>query len=126
MAELPNPQAPLDILVVDDDPRVLGAIADILRLDDHMVTTAVNGREALTLLRQRTFDLLVSDLGMPGMSGIELAQHAKQIHPGLRTIIVTGFGARITAEERRSFGIIGVIDNPFRISELLALLELQH
>ncbi len=113
----------LTILVVDDDPRVLGAVSDILQLDDHDVSTADDGFEAFELIKARNYDLLITDLGMPGMSGIELAVEAHKVQPKLPVIVVTGYGARITLAEREIAGIVGVIDKPFRISELQRLLN---
>lgn len=116
----------LCILVVDDDPRVLGAVSDILQLDDHEVSTADDGFEAFERIKARHYDLLITDLGMPGMSGIELAVEAHKIQPGLPVIVVTGYGARITQTERDSAEIVGVIDKPFRISELQRLCRVTH
>lgn len=120
------PSGHLSVLVVDDDPRVLGAVSDILQLDDHDVSTADDGFEAFELIKACKYDLLITDLGMPGMSGIELAIEAHKLQPRLPVIVVTGYGARITPAERESAGIVGVIDKPFRISELQRLLSVTH
>ncbi|MBK7141128.1 MAG: response regulator [bacterium] len=114
----------LDILAVDDDPRVLLALTDILHLEDHEVTTALDACQALALLRRKRFDLVISDLGMPGMSGLELGAEAGRLYPGLKFVIVTGYGAKITEAERVAAGVIGVMDKPFKINELLQLLQL--
>lgn len=67
------------ILLVDDDTNVLLTLAIALRRQSHVVTVAQNGWQALSLLRRQAFDFLISDVKMPGMTGIELAQRAHQL-----------------------------------------------
>lgn len=114
----------LSILVVDDDDQVRSALTDILQLDDHHVVTAEDGCVALKRLKSSHFDLMITDLGMPGMSGLELAGQAVEIDPAIQIIIVTGYGAKITEEERAANRIIGVMAKPFRINQLHDYLNL--
>lgn len=114
----------LSILVVDDDDQVRSALTDILQLDDHHVITAEDGCVALKRLKSSHFDLMITDLGMPGMSGLELAGQAVVIDPAIQIIIVTGYGAKITEEERAANRIIGVMAKPFRINQLHDYLNL--
>ena len=67
------------ILLVDDDTNVLLTLAIALRRQGHTVTVAQNGWQALSLLRREAFDFMISDVKMPGMTGIELAQRAHQL-----------------------------------------------
>ena len=124
MSSSSRPGGQLSILVVDDDAQVLLALTDILQLDDHHVTTAEDGCVALRHLKSSHFDLLITDLGMPGMSGLQLAGHAVAIDPAIQIIIVTGYGAKITEEERAANRIIGVMAKPFRINQLHEYLDL--
>lgn len=76
------------ILLVDDDTNVLLTLAIALRRQKHAVTVAQNGWQALNILSQQTFDFLISDVSMPGMNGIELAQRAKSM-PTAPIVILT-------------------------------------
>jgi signal transduction histidine kinase len=82
----------LRILVVDDDPVSLEVVTRFLRADLHEVSSASSGEHALVQLNSRPFDVLVTDQGMPQMSGLQLAEQAAKIRPAIRTLLVTGFG----------------------------------
>ncbi len=83
---------PLRILVVDDEPRVLQLLAMALQADGHAVTTATQADDALRQFQAATFDLLVTDKAMPGMSGDRLAAAIKALSPRTPVILLTGFG----------------------------------
>jgi CheY-like chemotaxis protein len=80
----------LRVLVVDDEPRPLGMLAWHLRSDGHRVKAVSRGSEALAAFKRGRFDLLITDRGMPGMTGDELAQEVKRLKPGFPVIMVTG------------------------------------
>jgi len=80
------------LLVVDDDPLVLETMVMLMEAEGHAVVPAKSGAEAVAQLRRgQRVDLLVTDLSMPGMDGLELVQEARRFQPGLQAIIVTGF-----------------------------------
>jgi len=89
------------ILLVDDQPSVRGTIRLMLELDDHIVTEANNGAEALDLFTPGQFDLVTTDFAMPVMKGNELAVRIKQMAPMQPILMITGY-----AEE------LGDADNP--------------
>jgi CheY-like chemotaxis protein len=76
------------ILVVDDEPGVAAALADLLRLDDHDVETAANGARALDKLRARGYDLILSDIKMPELDGPGLYRELARRYPGLRKRVI--------------------------------------
>ena len=78
------------ILVVDDNEIILHVISCIIKRTEYKVTTARNGIDALDALCRQDFDLLITDLVMPGMDGITLLKKAKGLYPNLRVIILTG------------------------------------
>src|SRR5262245_46546712 len=78
------------ILLVDDDPRVRQLLAECLAQFGHEVHAAESGAKALSLLNAEPYDLLVTDLVMPGMSGLEVTQKARAFHPALPIIMVSG------------------------------------
>src|SRR5207237_7807108 len=87
----------LNVLIVDDEPRVLEVVSAYLRCDGHSVSTAASGREGLEKFRRNRFDLVVLDRVMPEMSGDQTARFIKQVNDRIPVIMLTGFGALIEA-----------------------------
>ncbi len=90
--ECPRPEQGLRILVVDDEPVTRDVVSRFLRMDGHDVTAVTNGHDALAEFAAHTFDLLLTDHGMPGMNGLQLAGVVKEMRQGLPVILLTGFG----------------------------------
>jgi DNA-binding response OmpR family regulator len=128
LMKLPNPgavdgqQAPLGgrLLVVDDDATVRGLIVEALRDDGHVVSEATHGAPALAWLRAASFDLLITDLGLPGgMTGLQLAAAALEIAPALKLLVITGYlerDALALGDGRR----LEVLVKPFKLDVLSA------
>ena len=91
-AECPAPLKTLRILVVDDEPVTRDVVTRYLRMDGHLVTAVASALEALTELETSPFDLLLTDQGMPGMSGLELVKCARRLRPEMPVLMLTGFG----------------------------------
>jgi len=91
------------ILLVDDDTNVLLTLAIALRRQKHEVTIAQNGWEALGLLKQKTFDFLISDVSMPGMSGIELAQRTQKMSTAPIVILTSALDVEASETVARHF-----------------------
>jgi PAS domain S-box-containing protein len=105
------------ILVVDDDPAVRDVTVQMLRQIGYGVTEADSGQAALdALARGEVYDLLLIDVAMPGLSGIETVRRARQRWPGLRVLYVTGYADFAGAEQRT--GDDPLIKKPFRLAEL--------
>jgi PAS domain S-box-containing protein len=107
------------VLVVDDEEDVRVLVADIIREGGFEVETASGGAEALGLAKGRKFDVLVTDLGMPGMSGWEVARSCREQEPDISVILLTGWGATIDAGEAERAGVDRVLKKPFDMKELL-------
>jgi CheY-like chemotaxis protein len=107
------------ILVVDDDDTVRDAVAMMLRLDDHEVDTARNREEALGLLGQGSYDVIVSDLGMPSLDGPLFYRELKRGHPETleRLIFMTGHTAPEYASFLKETGV-PVLAKPFTAEDL--------
>lgn len=88
-----------NILVVDDEPVARQSLSDILRLEGYQVTAVANGELAVDHVRQYTVDLIVLDLKMPGMNGMDVVQVVNQISPDTEIILLTAFGSVETAVE---------------------------
>jgi CheY-like chemotaxis protein len=118
-AEVPNARA--RILAVDDEAVVLDSFRKILVLAGFSVDTVESGPEALTLLRQRDFDFLFTDLKMPEMNGIEVVKAAKHLRPDMDVAVITGYGTIESAVETMQFGAGDYVQKPFTEEELVAI-----
>ncbi len=107
------------ILVVDDDKAFRVASRTLLEDEGYKVSLATNGDEALSMLSSSEIDLLVSDLVMTKMSGIELLGKVKTSYPDLTVIMVTGFGSIETAVEAMKIGASDYLTKPCNNAELL-------
>ena len=107
------PQQPR-ILVVDDDENFRMMLFDLFEATGYMVQGVENGEAALVLLRDMTFDLLLVDLRMPGMGGIELIRQANSLQPHAPVIILTGNADKESAVEAASLGVTDTIEKPIR------------
>jgi CheY-like chemotaxis protein len=105
--------------VVDDEEVLAQMLADILRLQgDHTVEVMTDARAALDRVAADPPDLLFTDLGMPLLSGWELAAQARALHPGLPVVLVTGWGHQLDPEQVRAAGVVGVVAKPYRIEDI--------
>lgn len=98
-------QGPAHILVVDDEEPIRLTMSDLLRRRGYEVTTAENGEAALALIHQRPFDLLLLDLKMPGLSGIDVARRARERQPDAAIMILTGHGSLDSALDSMHLGV---------------------
>ncbi|MGD8375073.1 MAG: response regulator, partial [Acidobacteriota bacterium] len=93
---------PGTILVIDDEASIVDVLHQALRLDGHRVDTAGNGRVALRKIRDSRYDVIISDLKMPGMSGEALYERVREIHPDLAQRIIFSTGD-VASQETREF-----------------------
>src|SRR5688572_3737112 len=110
------------ILVVDDEAPQMRALCDTLQDNGYQAVGFTNGDEALAAMSATEFDVLLADLMMPGMSGIELLRAAHERDPDLCGIIMTGHGTIDTAVEAMKTGALDYILKPFRLSAVLLVL----
>jgi len=111
----PNQRSGKRILVVEDDPTVRDSITLLLRIDRHTVTQAANGSEALALVNQQPFDLVVLDFVMPEMLGGEVALKIKLIAPTLPILMVTAYLEKLTDSDKPVDAVLG---KPFAVDDL--------
>lgn len=110
------------ILLVDDEPSVRTLFGEVLALDHHEVTTADDGAAALATLTHGTFDLIVTDIVMPGKEGIELIREMRQSMPDLPIIAMSGGGRGSAADYLQLASLLGArktLAKPFSARELL-------
>jgi DNA-binding NtrC family response regulator len=107
------------VLVVDDEPSIRITLQDDLREAGHDVRVAAAGDEAWALLERERFDVLVSDVNMPGMRGHDLLRRAKAANPDLSVILITGYGAIESAVQAMKDGAADYILKPFRNEQIV-------
>ena len=111
------------ILVVDDELIVRDSLSDWLAEDGYNVATAKNGTEALSMVRKRDWDVLLVDLKMPGLSGLEVLSKVKEINPNIPVIIMTAYATVDTAVEAIKSGAYDYITKPFNPEEITLTLK---
>src|SRR5438477_1521809 len=114
---------PTRVLIVDDEAAQMRALCNTLRDRGYQATGFTDGQAALDELRGAKFELLVTDLMMPGIDGIVLLQAARELDPDLVGIIMTGEGTIATAVEAMKAGALDYILKPFKLSVILPVLE---
>ncbi|HEX8284742.1 MAG TPA: ATP-binding protein [Pyrinomonadaceae bacterium] len=114
---------PIRILVAEDERDVRELLCEILRAEGHEVYPAASGVEALELFRASHFDAVFTDIGMPGMSGWELARAVRETDGSVPLAVITGWGDAVGSAEQRAACVDWVVTKPFdadRIAELAA------
>ena len=106
------------ILIADDEARVLLILRDSLKKLGHEIVTAQNGREALRMALEQPVDLVITDLRMPGMGGVDLARTIKASKPDTNFIWITAYGCHNVADECARLGILACLDKPLEIREI--------
>ena len=106
------------ILIVDDEPSMREMLRIVLRRDGYDVTVAANGTEALEILQRERMDLLLSDIRMPDISGVEVLRAAKDANKDLVAFMMTAFASTDTAVEAMRLGAVDYFTKPFNMDEL--------
>jgi two-component system cell cycle response regulator CpdR len=111
------------ILLAEDDASMRTFLARALERAGHEVVEVGDGMSALTRLHEERFDLLLADVVMPGLDGVELARRASQVEAGLKVMFITGFAAvALRARDRQQPGA-RVLSKPFHLRELVQEVE---
>jgi excisionase family DNA binding protein len=109
------------ILVVDDEAAIRELLAKTLSLAEYDVDVAPEGRTAVERLRGSSYDLLITDLRMPGVDGLSVIKEARRYRPDLPVVIITGFSTEASAIEAINLGVAGYLTKPFRVPKVLAV-----
>jgi CheY-like chemotaxis protein len=107
------------ILVIDDEDAVREVLTDILTEAGHTVRRAESGAQGLALCAGQRFDLVITDLSMPGMSGWEVAAALNAQHPGTAIGLVTGWGEQVDPQQAARHHLKFVLAKPFLVSDVL-------
>lgn len=119
----PHVREPASILIIDDEVGVLEVLSQILTMDGHWVTLASSGEEGLIAFQDGQFDLVLTDLGMPGMSGWDVSKAIKELKPQVPIIILTGWALDTDEETMRERYIDGIVAKPFEMSAILQVVH---
>src|SRR5512141_1132547 len=111
------------ILVVDDDPVVGKSINRVLTAKGYAVITAANAIEALGKLEAARYDAMFTDIRMPGMDGVQLAEHVKAKAPWMPVVIVTGYGTKDNEERAKAAGVAAFLRKPLSPEDIEATAE---
>ena len=115
----PPPARPR-VLVVDDEAAIRDLLAKTLALAEYDVDLAHDGRAALERLRLIPYDLLITDLKMPGVDGLTVVREARRLKADIPVIIITGFSSEASAIEAVNLGVSGYLTKPFRVPRVLS------
>ncbi len=106
------------ILVVDDEEGLREGLSHLLEDEGYRVLCAENGDRALEIIRQTHIDLILTDMRMPGMGGIELLKSVRAVNEHVGVIILTGYGEIESYIEAMNFGAMEYVSKPFKVNEL--------
>ena len=106
------------ILVTDDEESIREFLDIMLRKEGYEITCVEDGKQAADILKKKTFDMVISDLQMPNMTGIELLKHVRESYPELIFMMITAFGTTESAVEAMKMGAYDYITKPFKIDEV--------
>jgi DNA-binding NtrC family response regulator len=111
------------VLIVDDDRSMTRTLGDVLRLKSWEVTAVHSGEEALAAIDRRAFSVVLMDVRMNGITGVEALKRIRERRPSARVILMTAYSANELIEEARVAGVLDVLDKPVLIPQLLKLME---
>ncbi|MDN3511438.1 MAG: diguanylate cyclase [Candidatus Jettenia sp. CY-1] len=114
---------PIRILIVDDEEIIRDLLYDVLSQTGYKVKIAINGRDAVKQIENEPFEIVITDLRMPGVSGIELLQYVLKMNPDVCVLIMTAYGTIESAVNAMKLGAYDYICKPFELEEMKIIVE---
>src|SRR5690348_2756170 len=111
------------ILLIEDDPGIREGLQRVLAEEGHEVTVEQRGDQGLAQARTGAFNLVITDLRLPGLSGLDLVRQLHSAQPRLPIVLVTAFGTTETAIEAMKYGAYDYVPKPFNVPELLEIIR---
>jgi len=111
------------ILLVDDEPSILSVLCTVLRSEEYDVTAAADGQQAIELVKNEDFDLVISDIRMSPVNGMDILKVVHQERPDVSVIMLTAYGSVETAIEALKLGAFDYVTKPFKVDELLITVQ---
>jgi len=118
-----NNESKTSILILDDEPIVCKRLQPALERKGYEVETFSRSIEALNRIRQRDFDIVVTDLKMEGINGMDFLTEVKERYPQSEVIVITGFATMETAKESFQKGVFDFLAKPFKLGEILEAIK---
>jgi two-component system cell cycle response regulator CpdR len=107
------------ILVAEDDPELLATLEIILTTKGYRVVRAVDGVDAVEKFKAEPFDVLLTDLAMPRLNGVQLARICKRLKPTVPIVMLTAWGVLVSDDDRDTAGIDVVLTKPVRVADIV-------
>lgn len=123
MNKLIEAKEPIRILIVDDEEIIRDLLYDTLSQTGYKVKVAINGRDAVKQIENEPFEIVITDLRMPGISGIELLQYVLKMNPDVCVLIMTAYGTVESAVNAMKLGAYDYICKPFELEEMKIIVE---
>ncbi len=113
----------ISILILDDEPIVSKRLKPSLEKKGYLVETFTESEAALKRVKEKKFDIVITDLKMEGLSGMEFLTEVKKLYPDTEVIVITGFATMDTAKESFQKGIFDFLAKPFKLGEITAVIQ---
>lgn len=113
----------LKILVIDDDESVRFSLVGILEEEGYSLDEAATGEDGLELIRQNDYDILFSDIRLPGISGVEVLQRTRELKPDIDVVMLTAYASVDVAVNSLNLGSYAFVQKPYEMTQILALIE---
>ncbi|HUU50119.1 MAG TPA: response regulator [Nitrospinota bacterium] len=110
------------ILVVDNELEILNVLQDVLNILGYAPVVVTSGKDALEIFEKGKFSLVITDMVMPDINGLDLLKEIKKLDSNIPVVIITGFGSEVI-EEAIQAGADGYIEKPFKIEDIKNILE---
>ena len=114
---------PVRILVIDDEQVIRDLLHDMLSSRDYLVTTAEDAKSGLTAARSTQYQVIFTDIRMPGMNGLDVCRQLRQECPDSRVIMMTGYGLEEMIQEALRLGAFASVKKPFDIQDIYDLVD---
>ncbi|RKX20922.1 MAG: hybrid sensor histidine kinase/response regulator, partial [Candidatus Zixiibacteriota bacterium] len=113
----------IKVLAIDDQPIILELLTAMCRSLDYDIQTTQSGSEGVMYAENKKFDIIFTDLAMPGISGLEVSSRIRKFRPYTPIILLTGWEAKLDSEQLSKSGITNVLYKPFRIEQLTDMIK---
>jgi YesN/AraC family two-component response regulator len=109
----------ISVIIVDDEEAIIDTVKTALSLNGYHCETAMSGTSALELINKTPFDIMITDIKMPSMNGLELTRKVKELKPDMKVIVMSGFFGNFPYDEAIAMGASDFLEKPFSLRDLI-------
>ncbi len=120
--QAPGTRVKRRVLVADDDAEMRAVLEDMLETSGYDIVLAVDGADAVEKFKTREFDIVVTDLAMPRLNGLQVARVCKRLKPSVPVLVITGWGIMVSGDEMAENGVDALLSKPVRKVDVLGAL----